>query len=256
MTTQHNPTLPRCSIPLQTCVTARNLPLRHSQNLVTALDVSTCQRPQPLHKFFLSKSALYTPLHTFLSFYDSTKPATMATLLGMLSSIRCSNFRRLNWSSSQLSRGDTRAPAMVLRLQFSVSTVSFSFLAVARLRNQLVMMPYFYGTTHPKIALHRLARRLDRWTAAREAADCVYDLAVGRLTGRTIVAKRRNERHTETELQQSDRWATGSCYSVQRTATRSIHIKSPVPYIQVGISRTPGSLELPQWNPPASWSLP
>ena len=28
------------------------------------------------------------------------------------------------------------------------------------------------------------------------------------------------------------------CYNVQRTATRSIHIKAPVPYIQVGISRT------------------
>ena len=133
MTTQHNPTLLCRSIPLQTCVTTRNLPLRHSQNLVTALDVFTCRRPQPSCKFFLSKSALYTPSHTFLSFYDFTKPATMATLLGMPSSIQCSNFRRLNWSSSQLSRGDTRAPTMVLRLQFSVSTISFSFLAVARL---------------------------------------------------------------------------------------------------------------------------
>ena len=100
------------------------------------------------------------------------------------------------------------------------------------------MMPYSRGTTRPKTALRRFVRRLDRWTATRQAADCVYDLTVGRSTGRTIVAKRQNERRNETGLQQSDRWATGSCYSVQRTATRSIHIKSPVPYIQVGISRT------------------
>ena len=147
-------------------------------------------------------------LHSFAHVpivYDSTKPATMATLLGTPSSIRCLNFRRLIWSSSQLSRGDTRAPAMVLHLQFSVSTVSFAFLAVARLQNQLVMMPFSRGTTRPKIALRHFARRLDRRAVAREVADCVYDLTVGRSTGRTIVAKRWNERHTETGLQQSDR---------------------------------------------------
>ena len=67
------------------------------------------------------------------------------------------------------------------------------------------MMPFSRGTTRPKIVLRHFARRLDRWTVAREAADCVYDLTVGRSTGRTIVAKRRNERHNETGLQQSDR---------------------------------------------------
>ena len=99
-------------------------------------------------------------------------------------------------------------------------------------------MPFSHGTMRPTIVLRHFARQLDRWTVAREAADCVYNLIVGRSTGRTIVVKRRNERHTETGLQQSDRWATRSCYSVQHTATRSIHIKSPVLYIQVGISRT------------------
>ena len=51
---------------------------------------------------------------------------------------------------------------MVLRLLSSVSTVSFTFLAVARLRNQLVMVPEFRGTTRPRLALRRFARRLDR----------------------------------------------------------------------------------------------
>ena len=113
-----------------------------------------------------------------------------------------------------------------------------------------MMMPDFCGTTHPKIVLRHFARRLDRWTAAREVADCVHDLTMGRSMGRTIVAKQRNERHIETGLQQSDRWAIGSCYSVQRTATRSIHIKSLVPYIQVGISRTQDHWSFLNGTPP------
>ena len=133
MTTQHNPTLLRRSILLQTCVTARNLPLRHSQNLVAALDVSTCPT---LSTFAQVLSFQIYTLHSFAHVpivYDSTRPAMMTTLLGTPSSIRCLNFCLLIWSSSQLSRGDTRAPVMALCLQFSVSTISFSFLAIARL---------------------------------------------------------------------------------------------------------------------------
>ena len=55
--------------------------------LVIALDVSTRRCSQPSHKYFLSNSTLYTPLHTVLSFYISTKPTMLATLLGMPSSI-------------------------------------------------------------------------------------------------------------------------------------------------------------------------
>ena len=162
MNTQQNSTLPRRLIPLQTCVIARILVLRHSQNSVVALDVSTGRRSQPLRKFFLSNSTLYTPSHTFLSFKIPPNRLRWQPFLGMLSSKCCSIFRRLNRSSSQLSRGDTRAPVMVLRLRTSVSTVSFSFLAVAGLRNQLVMVPEFRGTTRPRLALRRFARRLDR----------------------------------------------------------------------------------------------
>ena len=116
MTTQHNSTVPHRKNPLQVRLTARILSLRHSKNLVTALDFSTRRRSQPSHKFVLSQSATYTPLRTVLSFYNVTKPATMATRSGMPSSIRCLSFRRLIWSSSQLSWCDTRARRMVLRL--------------------------------------------------------------------------------------------------------------------------------------------
>ena len=128
MSTQHNLILPRRSNPLQICVPARNLPLRHSQNLVTALDVSTRRCSQPLDKFFLFKFALYTPFLTVLSFYKSTKPASMATLLGMPSLIQGLNFRRLIWSSSQQSWCNMRALRMVLRLVFlSYTPSSLSF---------------------------------------------------------------------------------------------------------------------------------
>ena len=73
------------------------------------------------------------------------------------------------------------------------------------------------------------ARRLDRCTAAREAASCGDDLTAVHSTAGRSNAKRRNENHTETGLQQSDRQTTGSCHSVQRTATRSINQCTPVP---------------------------
>ena len=124
-----------------------------------------CFHWSTLSTFAQVLSFQFYTLHSFAHVsivQDSTKPAKMATLLGMLSSKCCSIFRRLNRSSSQLSRGDTRAPVMVLRLRTSVSIVSFSFLAVAGLRNQLVMVPEFRGTTRPRLALRRFARRLDR----------------------------------------------------------------------------------------------
>ena len=49
------------------------------------------------------------------------------------------------------------------------------------------MVPDFRGTTRPNTALRHFARRLDRWTVVREAADCVYDLTVGaRRAGRSL----------------------------------------------------------------------
>ena len=49
------------------------------------------------------------------------------------------------------------------------------------------MVPDLCGTTHPKTDLRHFARRLDRWTVACEAADCVYDLTVGaRRVGRSL----------------------------------------------------------------------
>ena len=116
MTMQHNSTVPRRKNPLHNYLTARISSLRHSKNLVTALDFSTRRRSRPSHKFVFSQFATYTPLHTVLSSYNVTKPATMATLSGMPSSIRRSSFRRLIESSSQLSWCDTRARRMVLRL--------------------------------------------------------------------------------------------------------------------------------------------
>ena len=63
-----------------------------------------------------------------------------------------------------------------------------------------------------------------------------------RRTG-AIVAKRRSVRFTcstSKENQESDTQFTdrNNVTVYQRTVTRSIHIKAPVPYIQVGISRT------------------
>ena len=128
MTTQHNSTVPRRKNPLKVRLTARILSLRHSKNLVTALDFSTRRRSQPSHKFVFSQSATYTPLHTVPSFYNVTKPAMMATLSGMPSSIQRLVFRRLIGSSSQLSWCDTRVRRMVLwlvSLGYTPSSLAF-----------------------------------------------------------------------------------------------------------------------------------
>ena len=116
MTTQHNPTVPHRSNPLQVRVTARILLLRHSQSW-------------SLHWMFpladvlnLHTSIFFPTLHSTLlctrSFHFIFPPNRLRwqPFLGMPSSIRCSSFRRLIWSSSQLSWCDTRALRMVLRL--------------------------------------------------------------------------------------------------------------------------------------------
>ena len=54
-------------------------------------------------------------------------------------------------------------------------------------------------------------------------------------SGRAYDSRAARQRGQESDTQFTDR---KYCYSVQRTATRSIHIKTPVPSIQVGILRT------------------
>ena len=116
MTTQHNLIVPRRKKSASSSSHCKNFVTASLDKLVTALDVSTPRCSQPSHKDSLSKSALYASLHTLLSLSLSTKPAILATLLGMPSSICCSFFRRLIGSSSQLFWCDTRALKMVLQL--------------------------------------------------------------------------------------------------------------------------------------------
>ena len=138
---------------------------------------------------------------------------------------------------------------------FGVLTISFSFLAVARLQNQLVMMPDFRGTARPKIALRHFVRGLDRWTVASEVADCVYDLIVGRSTGRTIIVKRRNERHTETETPIVRQMGNRKLLQCTMYCNEEYSHQITCSLYTGGNLVDTGSLELPQWNPPASWSL-
>ena len=116
MTTPHNSAVPRRKNPLHSSSHCKNFVAASLDKLVIALDFSTRRCFQPSHKFVLPQSALYASLDTLLSFYNVTKPAILATLLGMPSSICFSIFRRLVRSSSQLSWCDTRARRMVLRL--------------------------------------------------------------------------------------------------------------------------------------------
>ena len=116
MTTQHNPTVLHRSNPLQVCLTARILLLRHSQ-------IWSLHWMFPLAYILnLHTSSFFPNLHSILlctRSYRSTMPPNRLRwqpFLGMPSSIRCSSFRRLIWSSSQLSWCDMRALRMILRL--------------------------------------------------------------------------------------------------------------------------------------------
>ena len=253
---QHNPILPRHSNPLQICVTARYLPLRHSQNLVTALDVSTRRRPQPSHKFVLFKFALYTPFLTVLSFYKSTKPALMATLLGMPSSTRGSIFCRLIWSSSQQSWCDTRALGMVLllvSLGYTPSSLAFwpslGFETSCRGCSSYTAQP-------ASQCLHRSSVSRIGNAAARGAASYEQSFFWKRLTDRGDCCKAAectiHVQHVKGARSQTRNSQTGITLQCTAYYNKEHSHQSTCSLYTGGNVADTGSLELPQWNPPAS----
>ena len=116
MTTQQNLTVPRRKNPLQVRLTTRISSLRHSTNW-------SLRWMFPLANVFnLHTRILFPNLHSILlctRFRHSTMSPNRLRwqlFLGMPPSMHCPIFRRLIWSSSQLSWCNTRARKMVLRL--------------------------------------------------------------------------------------------------------------------------------------------
>ena len=197
MTTQHNLIVPRRKNPLQIHLTARISSLHYSTNWSPALDVSTRQCFQPSHKDSLSKFALYASLHTLLSFSLSTKPAILATLLGMPSSVCCSFFRRLIGSSSQLFWCDTRALRMVLRLvPFGHTPSSLTFWPSLGFETRCRGCPSYTAQSRVPMRLHRSSVSRIGDAAAHEAASCEQSFFGKRSTDGAIVAKWRSVRFT------------------------------------------------------------
>ena len=92
--------------------------------------------------------------------------------------------------------------------------------------------------------------------AAREAAGC-YDRLHGCSTNRKDHTRSGGtERHVcSTQTQTRVQSQTGSCYSVHVLQLGAFSSITCLLYTGGNLADT-GSLELPQWNPPASWSLP
>ena len=103
-------------------------------------------------------------------------------------------------------------------------------------------VPFVHGTIpRPNAFTVRLSRGLEMQLRVRQQAANNLSLGSVRRTGRSLRSggaydsRAARQRGQESDTRFTDRKYR---YSVQLTVTRSIHIKTPVPYIQVGISRT------------------
>ena len=196
MTTQHNPTVPRRSNPLQVYLTARILPLRHSQNLTNSTILFFVTRTifhSSTRTTISSKFSLHTLLFLLRSHHSTSIGFTSLSTVKMVrhaSSACCSIFLTAILVRYACTQDGT--PACFPRLHSFVAR----FLAVARLRNQLSRVPFVYGTTpRPNAFAVRLSHGLGmQLRVGQQAADNRSSGSVRR-TG-AIVAKRRSVRFT------------------------------------------------------------
>ena len=111
-------------------------------------------------------------------------------------------------------------------------------------------VPHTAGPRFPFV--HILVNRM-RIIAAHEAAG--YSTGAQQ-TGKIVCKSGGMERHTcSTQTRTSVQSQIGSCYSVHVLQLGAFSSITYFLYTGGNLADT-GSLELPQWNPPASWSLP
>ena len=184
----------------------------------------------------------------------------MATLLGMPSSIRCSDFCWLIWSSSQQSWCDMHALRMVLllvSLGYTPSSLAFwpslGFETSCRGCSSYTAQP-------ASQCLHRSSVSQIGNAVARGAASCGQSFFWKRSTdgGDCCKAAERtiHVQHVKGARSQTHNSRTGITLQCIAYYNKEHSHQSTYSLYTGGNLADTRSLELPQWNPPASWSLP